>query len=37
MNDNQNVEQHPEEDENQVRFDIDKDVLVLPPFPVIGD
>lgn len=27
----------PDEDENQVRFDIDNDVLILPPFGVTGD
>jgi hypothetical protein len=39
MSDNQNVEQQtPEEDDpNQIRFDIDNDVLVLPPLPEIGD
>jgi hypothetical protein len=37
MSDNKNVEhQDPEEDENQVRFDIDHDVLILPTWE-IGD
>ncbi len=36
MSDIQNIDSF-EEDDNQVRFDIDKDVLVLPPFPEIGD
>jgi hypothetical protein len=37
MSDNQNVDHHPDEDEKQVRFDIDNDVLILPPFGEIGD